>query len=87
MAKAFIIGTIEAEFPFSMLNSGDFFYLQYANVLMMKVEGQSLEPVPASPSEPFSDQYSGVDISDGKCIRIFESTLCRIPHAVKVLVQ
>jgi hypothetical protein len=36
MPKARIEGEITMDKPFSTLGRGDFFYLQYANVLMMK---------------------------------------------------
>jgi hypothetical protein len=87
MPKARIEGEITMDKPFSTLGRGDFFYLQYANVLMMKAEAVPNEPIPDKSADPYSTQYCGLDIRDGSCVRIPETSACRIPHAVKITVD
>jgi hypothetical protein len=87
MAKAAIEGEIMMERLFSRIERGDFFYLQYSNILMMKVEAVPNEPISEKSCEPYSTQYCGLDIRDGSCVRVPESTSCRIPHAVKITVE
>jgi hypothetical protein len=87
MPKAIIEGEITEDQPFSTLGRGDFFYLQFASILMIKVEAVSNEPIPEKSAEPYSTQYCGLDIRDGSCVRIPETSACRIPHAVKITVD